>query len=57
MNPQGTEDDACRSAGLEVNLAGQSCRGENEPVEATIQELGFDSLQEAEGGRVVIEDI
>lgn len=57
VNPQGTEDNACRFAGLEVNLAGQSCRGENEPVEATRQELGLDSLQEAYGGHVVIEDV
>lgn len=51
------KDDACRFAGLAVNLAGQSCRGENEPMEATWQELGLDVLQEAYGGHVVIEDV
>lgn len=45
------------SHGLEVNLAGQSCRDEDEPVEATRQELGVEGLQEADGGRVVIQDI
>lgn len=42
---------------LELHLAGESCRGENEPVETTRQEVSVDTLQEADGGRVVIEDV
>ena len=43
--------------GLEVALARESHRGENEPVETTRQELSTDTLQETDGGRVVIADV
>ena len=43
--------------GLEVNLARESCRGENEPMKTTRQELSMDALQEAYGCHVVIQDI
>lgn len=42
---------------LEANLARESCGGENEPVETTGQEVSVDTLQEADGGRVVIQDV
>lgn len=47
----------CHFTGLEVALAGESHRGENEPMETTRQELGTDALQDADGGCVVIQDV
>lgn len=54
MYIQGKEENSWSSNGLEVNLARESCRGENKPMKATGQELSPEVLQEAYGCCVVI---